>query len=103
MQTFIRQYLRQKKKKKKKKKRSCVFFLTFSKDCFKRKQRNKEVHFDMKTTKKQQKTTKFLAANTKYGYKIALLKHNDNQTYTFELKKKKNPELPTHFSLGILQ
>ena len=36
----------------------------------------------MKSTKKQQKTTKFLAANTKYGYKIVLLKHNNNQTYT---------------------
>ena len=35
----------------------------------------------MKSTKKQQKTTKFLATNTNYGYKIALLKHNDNQTY----------------------
>ena len=44
----------------------------------------------MKSTKKQQKTTKFLAANTNYGYKIMLLKHSDNQTYTFELKKKKN-------------
>ena len=43
----------------------------------------------MKSTKKQQKTTKFLAVNTNYGYIIALLKHNDNQTYTFEFKKKK--------------
>ena len=42
----------------------------------------------MKSTKKQQKATTFLAENTNYGYKIALLKHNDNQTYTFELKKK---------------
>ena len=48
------------------------------------------LHFDMKSTKKQQKTDKFLAANTNYGYKIALLKHNDNQTYTFEFKKKIN-------------
>ena len=43
----------------------------------------------MKSTKKQQKTTKFLAGNTNYGYKIVLLQHKDNQTYTFELKKKK--------------
>ena len=43
----------------------------------------------MKSTKNQQKTTKFLAANTNYGYKIALLKHKDNQTYTFEFQKKK--------------
>ena len=43
----------------------------------------------MKSTKKTTKTTKFLAANTNYGHKIALLKHNDNQTYTFEFKKKK--------------
>ena len=59
----------------------------------------------MKSTKKQQKTTKFLAANTNYGYKIALLKHNDNQTYTFEFKKKKkkNPDLQTQFFLGMLQ
>ena len=35
----------------------------------------------MKSPSKQQKTTKFLVANTNYGYKIALLKHNDNQTY----------------------
>ena len=39
----------------------------------------------MKSTIKQQKN-KFLAAN--YGYKITLWKHNDNQTYTFELKRK---------------
>ena len=41
----------------------------------------------------------FLAANTNYGYKIALLKHNDNQTYTFELKKNNNikkKKIPTH-------
>ena len=43
----------------------------------------------MKSTKKQQKkTTKFLAANTNYGYKITLLKHYDNQTYTWVQKKK---------------
>ena len=42
----------------------------------------------MKSTKTQQKTTKFLAGNTNYGYKIGLLAHNDNLTYTFELKKK---------------
>ena len=43
----------------------------------------------MKSTKKTtKKATKFLAANTNYGYKITLWKHNDNQTYTFELKKK---------------
>ena len=46
----------------------------------------------MKGTKKKKTkkkiTTKFLAANTSYGYKIALLKHNDNQTYTFDLKRK---------------
>ena len=50
----------------------------------------------MKSTKKQQKITKFLAANTNCGYKIALLKHNGNQTYTFELKiKKKKKSRPT--------
>ena len=42
----------------------------------------------MKSTKQEQKTTKVLAANTNYGYKIALLKHNDNQTYTSEFNKK---------------
>ena len=62
----------------------------------------------MKSTKKQQKTNKFLAANTDYGYKTALLKHNNDQTYTFELKKikkykKKNPDQPTQFFLGMLQ
>ena len=56
----------------------------------------------MKSTKKQQKTTKFLAANTNYGYKSALLKHNDNQTYTFGFqKKKKKKSRPT--DQGILQ
>ena len=55
----------------------------------------------MKSTKKQQKTAKFLAANINYGYKIALLKHNDNQTYTFELKT--NPDLSTHFFWAMLQ
>ena len=44
----------------------------------------------------QQKTTKFLAANTNYGFKIALLKHNDNQTYTFEFRKKKKKKIPTY-------
>ena len=53
----------------------------------------------MKSTKKQQqkKTTKVLAANTNYGYKIAHLKHNDNKTYTFELKKKKIPTYQPNF------
>ena len=56
----------------------------------------------MKSTKKQQKTTKFLAAHTKYGYKIALLKHNNNQTYTVEFQKKKKKSRPTDpfFFLG---
>ena len=39
----------------------------------------------MKCTKNQQKS-KFLAANTNFGYKFAILEHNDNQTCTFELK-----------------
>ena len=43
----------------------------------------------------------FLAANTNYGYKIAILKHNDNQTYAFELKKKKKKKSwPTDPILG---
>ena len=51
--------------------------------------------FDMKSTK----TTKH---NQVHGYKIALLKRNENQTYTFELKKK-IPTYRPNFFFGMLQ
>ena len=51
----------------------------------------------MNSIKKQQKTTKVLAANTNYGYKITLLKHNDNQTSEFRKKKKIPTYRPIYF------
>ena len=78
--------------------RKLFFFFLFSKSCFKRKQ--KCCTLISKVLKNNKKITKFLAANTNFDYKIALLKHNDNQTYTFDFKKtkrkKKRKKIPTY-------